>query len=114
VLIVKPVSERNDVLIPGLPATRLITAYEENCHPTRIEGKQDTQVSLPRSQLLHIRVTRPLDRINEWASQPWSMPLENFDRDNDGFLLVLIKVLKTVSKLIGVLDLSCHEVEYDG
>ena len=41
------------------------------------------------------------------------MPLENFDRNNDGFLLVLIKVLKPVSKLIGVLDLPCHEVQYN-
>ena len=92
---------------------RLITADEENRHPTGIECKQDAQISASRPRLLHICVTRSLDRIDERSSKSWALILENLDRNNDGFLLVLIEDFKPGFKLIGVLDLPRHTLEYN-
>ncbi|MEA2582383.1 MAG: hypothetical protein QOF33_468, partial [Thermomicrobiales bacterium] len=38
VFLVQLFSHRDHLAIPGLPPTRLITAHEQNCRPSRIEG----------------------------------------------------------------------------
>jgi hypothetical protein len=112
-LLVELVSDTDVFSIPCLPAIRLVTPYQENCHPTGIECKEDAQGSSSRSQLLHIRVTRPLDRIDEWASQSRTLHLKYLDCNNDGFLLGLFEVPKSIAKLIGVLNVPRHNGKYN-
>jgi hypothetical protein len=62
-LVVEPVGDRDAALVPPAPITCLITSDEDHGPLARVEGEQRSVVA--GAQLLHVVVTRALDRLDQ-------------------------------------------------
>jgi len=108
VLVVEPVRKREVPLIPTPPVVGLVTADEDNRVPSRIEREQRTQVSADRSKLLHVVMSRALDRIDERSAELWSLTLELIDRGGYPLGILLVECHVPLFGLGGQLDLPGH------
>jgi hypothetical protein len=103
-LVVQLIRDGNHLGVPLVPSSTLVTADEKNGRPFRIERKQDAQVTSERSQLLHVRVPRPMHTVDEWPPQRGSSLLEDFNGCVDGNLLILIQGIPPGGELVRVFD----------
>jgi len=71
-LVVEIVRSRNCYVIPTCPIVSLVTSDQKDRYSPRVEGEQDADASCP--QLLHVRMSRLRDRIDERTSEPGPAP----------------------------------------
>lgn len=82
-LIEQIISAWNVLGIPPLPVAGLVTGDQQNRLPPRIEREQHPQLRTPRgtrTQLLHVPVPGPADRVHHRATQVRTTLLQQLDR----------------------------------
>jgi hypothetical protein len=90
--------------VPGTPQPALVATTQKNCSSARIEGKQHSNMSSTRTKLLHVRVARSLERVNDGPPKSGTMLLKQLDGSGNPLLLVCAELLPPGLELIGVLD----------
>jgi hypothetical protein len=82
-LVVKSVGAGDLALVPPLPVAGLVAPQQHDRVPARIEREQRAQVAADRPDLLHVVVTRALERVHERSTEARTPALQLIERGGD-------------------------------
>jgi hypothetical protein len=87
VLIVEIVCNRNRLAIPSYPLPRLVTAEQQDCGSTGIEGEENAEVAAAGPEFLHVRVPRSRQAVDVGTTEGRATEFDRPDGHVDRFRL---------------------------